>query len=387
MSSDLGRMGHLPELITLTEPRFDVNVHGLPVGNNLIKANIDLGQLDAARKIVDAHYALKRPDWAQTLGFWDNEIAKARVEASATALKRPANLAMLAIEGPIWLKPGSPAAPLFGGAKPDGSMRICFLGATAETENQGNEMVQQMADAPGRVSRALPLYLAEQTYLGTDADVRTLVPWIVAEVSAFVLSGQPWDDEFAAHQAREEGIKADYIVLVHLIAKGPQWEAKLRLVRTIDGICDGELSASFSPEHSEWVLPQLAQDLLALLADQADVVIRPFPPSYEVPADAHFAHYMVRLEQLLAASCAGMEPVQREFLSGERTIIDGNIQLCVANPANVPMRLLLIQTLVAMKRVRPEIIEEFRAKIELLQKDHPLPGDAQEIVQKMIASL
>src|SRR5258708_8837157 len=42
MSGDLGNAGHLPELLNLTEPHFDVHVHGLPVGNNLIKAHLDL---------------------------------------------------------------------------------------------------------------------------------------------------------------------------------------------------------------------------------------------------------------------------------------------------------------------------------------------------------
>ena len=51
----------------------------LTVGNNLIKAHLDLGRLDAARRILDALYALKRPDWRETLGFWDKELAKARL--------------------------------------------------------------------------------------------------------------------------------------------------------------------------------------------------------------------------------------------------------------------------------------------------------------------
>lgn len=43
MSGDLGNHGHLIELLKLTQPHFDVVTHGLQVGNNLIKANVDLG--------------------------------------------------------------------------------------------------------------------------------------------------------------------------------------------------------------------------------------------------------------------------------------------------------------------------------------------------------
>ena len=49
ISGDLGNAAHLPELLQLVEPHFVAEVHGLPVGNNLIKAHLDLGQLDAAR--------------------------------------------------------------------------------------------------------------------------------------------------------------------------------------------------------------------------------------------------------------------------------------------------------------------------------------------------
>src|SRR6185369_8004214 len=63
MSGDLGNAGHLPELLQLTESHFDCGKHGLQVGNNLIKAHLDLGQLEAARRILDQLYGLKRADW------------------------------------------------------------------------------------------------------------------------------------------------------------------------------------------------------------------------------------------------------------------------------------------------------------------------------------
>jgi tetratricopeptide (TPR) repeat protein len=50
MSGDLGNYGHVPELLRLTEPRFAVQTHGLQVGNNLIKAHLDLSQIEAALK-------------------------------------------------------------------------------------------------------------------------------------------------------------------------------------------------------------------------------------------------------------------------------------------------------------------------------------------------
>ena len=113
MSGDLGNAGHLPEILQLVEPHFNAQAHGLLVGNNLIKAHLDLGQIDDARRILDQLYALNRMDWKQNLSYWDTELAKARVASAPVNQKTPMKMAMLTIEGPVWLKPTSPAAELF----------------------------------------------------------------------------------------------------------------------------------------------------------------------------------------------------------------------------------------------------------------------------------
>ena len=108
MSGDLGMAGHLPEVLQLTEPHFDCAKHGLRVGNNLIKAHLDLGQLDAARQILDQLYAFNRADWKEGLQFWETEIAKTRIATSAPEQKEPIKLSMLTIDGPVWLAASSP---------------------------------------------------------------------------------------------------------------------------------------------------------------------------------------------------------------------------------------------------------------------------------------
>ena len=78
-----------------------------------------------------------------------------------------------------------------------------------------------------------------------------------------------------------------------------------------------------------------------------------------------------------------MDDVPPEFLHGVREIVDGNLQQCLALPQNVPARLLLAQTLLAMKRARPDILPEFKDKLVLLQKEKPLPEPAHGVVQRL----
>ena len=382
MSGDLGNAGQIPEILQLVEPHFDAKTHGLLVGNNLIKAHLDLGQIDAARRILDQLYALNRMDWKQNLSYWDTELAKASVASAPVDQKTPMKMAMLTIEGPVWLKPTSPAAELFP-AKSSNALAVAFLGCSSEVATNSKRIERQMADASGRMSRALPLFFAEQVEFGSQTRVQTMVPWITNEGGGFVLSGVPWKDEDAANYARQGEIKSDYVVAIHLKPNAEPWTAELRLIRTIDAKCLGTLTGSFPSAKPEEGIPTLAQQLLALLREQAEVEPLSIPPLYQVPDAPHFAYYLLRLEQLLAVRCGSMDGVPVSFLSGEREIIDGNIQQCLNCPQNIPVRLLLAQTLLAMKRARPDILPEFKDKLALLQKEKPLSEPAHGVVQRL----
>jgi tetratricopeptide (TPR) repeat protein len=382
MSGDLGNAGHIPEILQLVEPHFDVHAHGLPVGNNLIKAHIDLGQLDAARRVLDQLYSLNRMDWKQNLSFWDTEISKAALAVSAPIKQSELKVAILTIEGPIWLKPSSPAAELFP-AKVAELPSVAFLGGTAEMATNSQRVERQMADAAGRMSRALPLFLAEHTDFHSRARVQTLVPWIV-NGGGFILSGVAWKDEDAVNHSRQGQIKSDYVVVTHLKTQSEPWTVDLRLVRTIDGKCLGTLSTSFASTRPQETLPGLAPQLLKLLTEHAEIESQPAPLLYQVPQADQFPFYLLRLEQLLAVRCAGMDGVQSGFLHGGRDIIDGNIHLCVDHPENVSVRILLAQTLLAMKRAQPNVLPEFKEKIELLQREKLLNQPAQGIVQRLV---
>ena len=382
VSGDLGNTGHLPEILQFVEPYFDPATHGLQVGNNLIKAHLDLGQSDEARRILDQLYALNRPDWKENLSYWDTELAKGRVGLSQPPSPQSIHVAMLAIEGCVWLKPASPATELFPAKEPDGPS-ICFLGSTAEIVTNSNRVRQQLSDAPGRLSRAVPLFLAEAMEFGSNARVQTLVPWIAGETPGFILSGVPWTDENAATYARQGESKSDFAVVTHLKPNADPWSVELRLIRTIDAKCVGTLKVSFPMARPEEGLPALTRQLLAILAQQAGVEPVPSPSAYQIPGAPDFAYYLLRLEQLLAVRCGSMDGVLPAFLSGEREILDGNLQLCLAHPLNVAVRILLAQTLLAMKRVRPDIPSEFKDRIDLLQKEHPLTEPAHTVIQRL----
>ncbi len=384
LSGDLGNHAHLPEIIQLAEPHFDIAVHGLAVGNNLIKAHLDLGQLEAARALLDRLYAQNRPDWKQTLSFWDTEIAKARVAIADTPAPDKMDVTLLTLAGPVWLPPASPAAELFP-AKPVDCPVVAFLGSTAEMPATNEPHRMQLADGPGRLSRALPLFLAEQVEFGTEATTRTLVPWIVKPSAGFVLSGVPWKNDEAAAHARKTGPDqkpADHVVVSHLDCRAEPWRIELRLVRTIDAACLATASATCPATDPAQALPTLTRELFTALATESDLQSHISHLNFGPPPAS--STYLLRLEQLLAVRTAAMNPAQ-PTLSGEREILDGHLQLCLDEPESVPIRLLFAQTLRGMKKVRPDILPEFRARVDLLQKEKPLSEPAQSIAARIFA--
>ena len=77
MSGDLGQRetrDHLQAIVELVEPQFDAAAHGLEVGNNLLRARLELGQPAAARRILDQLHARNRPDWRGDLALWDAKL-------------------------------------------------------------------------------------------------------------------------------------------------------------------------------------------------------------------------------------------------------------------------------------------------------------------------
>ena len=391
MSGDLGGAGHLAELIEFTAPNFLPEFHGLPVGNNLIKAYVDTGNLEAATAVKDSLYALNRPDWKEGLGFWDTEIARRRTGEANTAFQAQSGtqpqqiqIGLLRVDGPIWLPPQSPARGIFGPKSAEGPS-VTFLGGTAEPPEAPSKPELQMADAIGRMTRSLPLFFAEQTDLRTSAQGRALIPWAVASVpgqpSGFVVSGSRWPDNVAVQMVAEPANRTDYVVSVHLDAEVEPWTAELAFLRTTDGTRIGELQAEFSPADpidTHQALSQLAQEVVDLLAAFGPVSS---PSAYQVPAGPSFPAYLLRTEQLLAVRCTTVQGATPMTLSGEHEILSGQLDLCLANPENLPARLLLIETLGVLAQTRPEVAEQFRENFQRLILQHPIPALDQVFAQ------
>jgi tetratricopeptide (TPR) repeat protein len=406
MSGDLGNHAHLPELLQLTAPYYDVSLHGLPTGSNLLKAYHDLGQLEAARRLLDQLYAKQRPDWKNRLASWDAELTKARLDLETnppliarppriassateqTAAPAPLEITLLAVEGPVWLPHDSPATELFD-AKAHDAPLVAFLGASAEldpTQPARDGTGNTPGDAAGRLARALPLWLTEQLELQYPSLGRTLVPWVVKPRPGFILGGVPWDDGTASRHARAcvADDPADYLVITHLRCLAEPWTIELRLLRTIDAARLATATLTCSPSDPGSALPELGRTLAALLSSYAGIDFTARNPAAGAPPPPELASaYLLRLDQALAVRTAALEPAG-SALRGEREILDGQLHLCLEQPDSLPLRLLFAHTLRSLRKTRPGLPTEYRAHVERLQREHPLAEPAQSVVARIL---
>lgn len=359
MSGDLGRAGRLSELIELAAPRFDPQLHGLWVGNNLIKAFVDLGRLGEARAVVERLYALQRLDFRQHLEFWDAEIARAGLPKQPPL--SPA-IQMMVIEGPVWTRGGSPFVAL-SPAKAADAPRVAFFGSAALLPNAPSAPQVQLSDGPGRLSRALPLLLAEQAHLGSAIHARALIP--MAQGAGFALFGGPSPD---AHLCQMAGGSAELVALL-VDAREEPWKVSFRRLRVEGAALLASGEARVDP-RDPW------PGVRALAAQVQQVAL---PAWYGEPD----ADYLLRLEQDLAVLSESFVPGFR--VNGEHEILDGALQMCARLPSSALARLVFAQTVRLWRKTRPALVAEYAERIALLQRQHPIGGGPGELIAKSLS--
>lgn len=388
MTADLGHTGHPDVMLKEASSLFDVKAHGLAGAHNLFRACLETGELKAARALLDALFAELRFDWRAQLGRMENDLARVRA-AHFSKKPKQENLQVTLVvdEGPVWLPPQSPANELF--AAPTGTVPlIAFLGSSAEAVPTGDEAKDaRVPDAAARFSRAVPLFLAEQVRFGLQARARMVAPWVAGEMPAFVLGRQSWPAEEAAKHARGMKPGCAWAVTTHIRTEESQWTIEAVVVRASDAAEIGRTSVQLSLEEPETAMRALATDVIGLLQREAGIAPSVVPAEYVVPTGTDFGLYLLCLEQLQTARCHAMPSVPPGTLMGERDLVDASLHLCVREPENIGARLILVELLRMLRSGRPQVVAEYKSRIELLQKEKVLPGAAHAVVQRLFDML
>jgi hypothetical protein len=179
ISGDLGATGHIPQIVELVAPRYDALRHGPATGINLIQAFLALRNAEAAQHILDILFSLNRPELEDRLHGFSNAVAElinhgivsgipdaghGSGAQGADGQSRPVGVALVSLSRPVWSY-GLEAFPDILPKKAGKLRRVAFTqlalpGAYADFK----AAIKQPEDGLGRLSRALPLWLAETFY-------------------------------------------------------------------------------------------------------------------------------------------------------------------------------------------------------------------------------
>lgn len=231
ISADLGTNGHVQQLIELLAPRYDAQKHGAAAGINLLQAYLATRNAEAAQHLLDLLFALNRPDLEARLVGFSNAVAELFVtETEAADVVRPmapATISLVSISKPVWFYGLEAMAPHLLPRKEGKLRRVAFAQCALPGLDGAEARAVRPEEALGRLSRGLPLWLAETFAFGAGYDAIAAVG--VSSARHYALFPVEWVAE-NIRQLNESGDgKLDYVVTGALRNRHDDFELSLRI--------------------------------------------------------------------------------------------------------------------------------------------------------------
>jgi tetratricopeptide (TPR) repeat protein len=382
ISGDLGKNGFIEDIVVLVLPKFEPSVHGYHVGNNLIKALIELKRAPEAKSILEVLYAQNRPDWKEGLDYWDNQLdnelkhfgpvdEEAISEVINMAIPRPAWLVGLKLDESIYQK------------KSETPFTVVTLSASCERAEEFDKPRVTKTDAEGALCRGFPLTICDSLNIKTDAKALMVVPYV--KNGGLVFFAKEHSDEHATSIMK--AADGDLVILPHLIAKGDVWTMQLRVFEKQDTKLVATMTASFSPDNPAAELQDLVLKVHDFIHRNYDLTEQASSAGLDrIPAKV-YAHYVDANSSCLAILNASESEGGMDTLYGVRHIYDKFMRLASDFPENGVFMLMLIWALLKDKEAGSVVYQEYFEKLDYLMDRVKINGDLQSVFLRKIESL
>jgi hypothetical protein len=241
ISGDLGTHGHIPEIIELIAPRYDAERHGPATGLNLLQAYLAVRNADAAQHVLDILFALNRPELEERLYGFSNAIAELINDrhmplppsgAGGAVPEGVPKIGLATLSKPIWFYGLESLAEKILPPKSDKLREISFAqlalpGAYPDVA----AALKKPEDELGRLSRALPAWLAETFYFCPHYLPSAALGVISApnEPNRAMLFGAEWTMENLRQLVDTTDGGLDYVITGALRQQAGDYEMLLRV--------------------------------------------------------------------------------------------------------------------------------------------------------------
>ncbi|WP_227247507.1 tetratricopeptide repeat protein [Paraburkholderia caribensis] len=168
ISGDLGNNGQVPLILELVGPAYDERKHDPMTGLNLLRACQQLGKVDEGEALLARMYPLGIAPIKHHLDQFAQAFQEMRNQAVQSTPVDPDGLQIstVVLNQPIWHYGLRDANWLFT-QKPEDAEEVGFF-ALSKIVDGSERAESQREDDLGRLTRAIPLYLAEATHYWSD---------------------------------------------------------------------------------------------------------------------------------------------------------------------------------------------------------------------------
>jgi len=211
ISGDLGSTGYVESIAELVAPRYDAERHGPATGLNLLQAYLATRNTTAARHTLDILFSLRQQDLEERLYGFSNALAElieaekqgrlppppqpgAGGEGNPSAPRGPSSISLISISKPIWLYGLEPIATQILPPKGDRLRRVAFAQLALPGNPQALSLMKQPEEELGRLTRALPLWLAE-TFCSCPIYSPIAAVGLVGDAKHYALFPTEWTTE------------------------------------------------------------------------------------------------------------------------------------------------------------------------------------------------
>ncbi|MCG8709404.1 tetratricopeptide repeat protein [Brenneria sp. 4F2] len=358
ISGDLGNNGQVPLIVELVAPVYDERRHDPMAGINVLRAYQQLGDAAEGEKLLARLYSLGFAPIKQYLDEFAQVFQTMREQGEKSIPADPDQLKIstLALTQPIWHYGLRKADWLFK-PKPESAQKIGFFALAKITDvPQGAEA--QREDDLGRLTRAIPLYLAEAAHHWSDYATNCYFQ-IVEGGGPVVSSGGV--DGHALFDIVPPTMR--YFVTGEIGCSGEgdgrQWQLSLSLwdcaTRTKHAAESGQ---AIHADLGALVL-NLEQRLFAQVGLTRE---QPVDPFYQRPSVEAMPVYLTALGQAFMLTLVANEKVPRSSMWGERAMLDWPLNMALHWPSADVATLMYISGLAKAFDYQSEALAEYQER-------------------------
>lgn len=371
ISGDLGNNGYVEQIVRVLGPVYVPEKHGPYAGLNLLQAYLATKDLAGARRVLHELFELNRPDLRAHLVRFSEECDKLKDELEPMTQ----DPALSAIEWsllptPVWYPDLDDPVWLLPKKRPD-APRILFV-TLANTTRMGTQApVKQKTDEIGRLTRSVPLYLAEVFLYETVFAAAAALPLVNGHYP--VVSGVNWSKEQVMALARAGARAMDYVVTGSIAEEAGEYVMAFH----VWNIAAEEETASFAQTGGKSkigrIVAALHGDLLQFFARPAQPSSLPISGVYRAPGAEIIGEYLAAVAQSLALLLARRAGAGDE-LWGERSLLAGPLDVSLSMAGAPVPKLMFLAGLIRNKGYGSEIYREFKPQVLALLSDAPPDG-------------